>query len=148
MYKLTTLYLYIGYTDNHKTQIGNFIAGTGKEFLTINIIDLHIENQGHNKIDIKPKNFKLLSRDVEYSYEQKITNSLKGKLKPVIITDRGKTAGQLVFEVPLSTYNFDIIYEEEGVLTHSVNILNKGIDTLVDASVWGLKYLHDRFFHN
>lgn len=114
--------------------------------MTINIIGLHIENKGHNKIDIKPKNFKLLSRDVEYSYEQKITNSLKGKLKPVIITDRGRTTGQLVFEVPLSTYDFKIIYEGEDVWTHSVNLLNKGAETLIDASILSLKYLHDRFF--
>ena len=134
MYKLPTLN--IMYIDFHETHIGNFEAGTGKEFLIINM--LSIENQGYRRIAIKPENFKLSYNDAEFPYVKKMTDILKDRLKPVVVYHGKRTTGWLVFEVPRYTFDFEIIYDRTSI--YSENLWKKWAQTLVEGGKIITKY--------
>lgn len=99
----------IGYSSTTTQRIGEWSeAEPGYVYL---VLDLHIENQGYDSFSTNPLFFYVVVNNVKYSAA--FVMGLESELKAVDLLDRGKTAGEIAFEVPpeVSSAGYQIGYE-------------------------------------
>jgi hypothetical protein len=79
---------------------------TGYFFL---IVNLNIENHGYNKFSVSQYFFTIISNGKEYTASY--VNGLPDKLAIGDVHDNESTSGNLAFEVPEGTTDFEIVYK-------------------------------------